>query len=276
MGRRRWYGPPWPDAATFGPAHWHGGRRMRRGEIRIALLAVLAEGPGHGYDLIGRLEAKTHGVWRPSPGSVYPTLQLLEDEGVVRSEQREGKRVYELTETGRELAAGTTAPWTAVAGESEDALIALRDLAHQVLAATRQVAHAGTAAQLEAAQPILRDARKSLYRLLADELLVLELLQRRVDGAWARAPDAARPLGQLLDDLVAVHRLLREEHEDRCADVAPAGARAEAAAASEVPVAASPLAAARHEVDAVAAAAAALDDVCRHVILLFLLSRDIS
>jgi DNA-binding PadR family transcriptional regulator len=74
---------------------------MRRGEIRFALLSVLSEGPGHGYELIGRLEEKTGGVWRPSPGSVYPTLQLLEDEGLVRSETRDGKRVYELTDAGR-------------------------------------------------------------------------------------------------------------------------------------------------------------------------------
>ena len=97
MGRGRGYGrPPWMEGPPFGGGHWHGGRRMRRGEIRFALLSVLAEGPGHGYELIGRLEAKTGGVWRPSPGSVYPTLQSLEDEGLVRSVERDGKRVFEL------------------------------------------------------------------------------------------------------------------------------------------------------------------------------------
>ena len=74
-----------------------------------------------------------------------------------------------LTDAGREQAAGAPAPWTAVAGENESELMALRDLAHQVLAATRQVAHAGTAAQIEAAQAVLRDARKALYRLLAED-----------------------------------------------------------------------------------------------------------
>ena len=84
---------------------WEGrrrGGRMRRGDIRTAVLAVLAEEPGHGYDVIQRLEEKTAGAWRPSPGSVYPTLQLLEDEGLVRSVERDSKRVYEITDLGRD------------------------------------------------------------------------------------------------------------------------------------------------------------------------------
>src|SRR5471030_2328491 len=105
---------------------WEGrrrGGRMRRGDIRTAVLAILAEEPGHGYDVIQRLEEKTEGAWRPSPGSVYPTLQLLEDEGLARSGEHEGKRVYELTDVGRtesarriEEAGGT--PWE-IAGRSD-------------------------------------------------------------------------------------------------------------------------------------------------------------
>ncbi len=96
---------------------------MRRGDIRTALLAILAEEPGHGYDLIQRLEEKTAGAWRPSPGSVYPSLQLLEDEGLARSGERDGKRVYEITDAGRaeasqrvEEAGGT--PWE-IAGRND-------------------------------------------------------------------------------------------------------------------------------------------------------------
>ena len=153
----------------FGPGYAFG-RRAGRGDIRAAILALLAEQPMHGYQIIQELAERTGGMWRPSPGSVYPTLQQLEDEELVReTASTSGKRVYELTDTGREQAATTPAPWTAVAGESEDALVALRELAFQVLGATRQVAHAGTAAQLEAAQAVLRDARRSLYRLLAEE-----------------------------------------------------------------------------------------------------------
>src|SRR5437763_15200689 len=84
-----------------GHGHPHGPRRMRRGDIRTAVLAVLSEGPGHGYDVMQRLEDKTEGAWRPSPGSVYPTLQLLADEGLARSVERDGKRVYELTDACR-------------------------------------------------------------------------------------------------------------------------------------------------------------------------------
>jgi DNA-binding PadR family transcriptional regulator len=149
----------------------HGfGRRAGRGDIRAAILSLLAEEPMHGYQIIQELAERTGGVWRPSPGSVYPTLQQLEDEELVRETAPEsGKRVYELTDAGRDQAAATPAPWTAVSEESDDALVALRDLVHQVMAATRQVAHAGTAAQVEAAQQVLRDARRSLYRLLAGE-----------------------------------------------------------------------------------------------------------
>ena len=156
--------------------HRHGGpgyafgRRAGRGDIRAAILALLAEEPMHGYQIIQELTERTGGVWRPSPGSVYPTLQQLEDEDLVQETASEsGKRVYELTDTGREQASSSPAPWSAVAGEDEDALVALHDLAHQVIAATRQVAHAGSAAQLAEAQTVLRDARRSLYRILSEE-----------------------------------------------------------------------------------------------------------
>jgi DNA-binding PadR family transcriptional regulator len=146
------------------------GRRAGRGDIRAAILVLLAEQPMHGYQIIQELSDRTGGVWQPSPGSVYPTLQQLQDEELVRETASDsGKRIYELTDAGREQAAATTAPWTAVGGESDDALVALRDLAHQVMAATRQVAHAGSTAHVEAAQTVLRDARRALYRLLADE-----------------------------------------------------------------------------------------------------------
>jgi DNA-binding PadR family transcriptional regulator len=146
-----------------------GGRRAGRGDIRAAVLALLAEQPMHGYQIIQELTDRTQGAWRPSPGSVYPTLQQLADEELARETTSEtGKRVYELTDAGREAAQATTAPWEALLAEDDDPLIALRDLTQQVVAAARQVAQAGTREQLEAAQGILRDARKQLYRLLAD------------------------------------------------------------------------------------------------------------
>ena len=147
-----------------------GGRRARRGDIRTAILALLAEQPMHGYQIIQELSERTGGVWTPSPGSVYPTLQQLEDEELVRATESDtGKRVYELTDAGRERAAGQPEPWKSVAGGGDDPLVELRDLVFGVMAATRQVASAGTGVQIEAAQQILRDARKRLYRLLAED-----------------------------------------------------------------------------------------------------------
>lgn len=146
-----------------------GGRRAGRGDIRAAVLALLAEQPMHGYQIIQELTDRTQGAWRPSPGSVYPTLQQLADEELARETTSDtGKRVYELTDAGREAAEATPAPWEALLAEDDEPFLALRDLAGQVMAATRQVASAGTREQVEAAQAILRDARKQLYRLLAD------------------------------------------------------------------------------------------------------------
>lgn len=150
-----------------------GGFRMRRGDIRTALLAVLAEGPGHGYDVMQKLEEKTGGAWRPSPGSVYPTLQLLEDEGLVRSEVRDGKRVFEITEAGRaesqrriEEAGGT--PWEVADGVALEGR-ELRESIGQLLMAFKQIAAVGSSSQVQRATAIVRDARRQLYQILAEE-----------------------------------------------------------------------------------------------------------
>jgi DNA-binding PadR family transcriptional regulator len=92
-------GPRWAAWASFGPL---GGRRrfFESGEVRLAILSLLKEGPRHGYELIKQLEARSGGLYRASAGTVYPTLQLLEDEGLVASESRDGKRVYRLTAEG--------------------------------------------------------------------------------------------------------------------------------------------------------------------------------
>jgi DNA-binding PadR family transcriptional regulator len=145
---------------------------MRRGEIRTHLLAALAEAPGHGYDVIQRLEERSGGAWRPSPGSVYPTLQLLEDEGLVRSTERDGKRVYELTDEGRAEAERRAAdaggdPWGA-AGTAQS-FAQFRDDMVGIGQAIRQIARNGDDAQLQRAVGIIRDARKGLYQLLAED-----------------------------------------------------------------------------------------------------------
>jgi DNA-binding PadR family transcriptional regulator len=142
---------------------------VRRGDVRTAILALLVEEPMHGYQVIRLLNERSGGMWRVSAGSVYPTLQQLEDEGLVTSELREGRKVYVLTDDGKALAARSSterAPWD-MPGSSEAA--DLRDLFSQVGAAVWQVSHVGSAATVARAGAILTEARRSLYRLLAED-----------------------------------------------------------------------------------------------------------
>ena len=145
-----------------------GRRRMRRGDIRTAVLAILAEQPRHGYDVIQALEDKTGGAWRPSAGSIYPTLQLLEDEGLARSVERDGKRVYELTEDGQAEAGRRVQEAGGQLWSEAETGGGLRGALMQLHVAARQVGAAGSKAQVERAVQIITDARKQLYRLLAD------------------------------------------------------------------------------------------------------------
>jgi DNA-binding PadR family transcriptional regulator len=159
-------------------AEWGGGSRrgghgrMRRGDIRTSLLVALGDGPAHGYELITRLEEKSGGAWRPSPGSVYPTLQLFEDEGLVRSEERDGKRVYSLTDAGRTESAerveryGAT-PW-ATGTDGEEGTVALFKALGQLAMAARQLRGAETE-QVERATTAIRTASKELYQILSED-----------------------------------------------------------------------------------------------------------
>ena len=144
---------------------------MRRGDVRSALLIALLDAPGHGYELIQALEAKTDGRWRPSPGSVYPSLQLLADEGLVTSTEQDGKRTYQITDEGRATAEEHIArrgyPWDEMddgPGDQGDLRAAVRDL-HL---AAKQVRFTGSPEAVEKAAAILTTAKKDLYRLLAD------------------------------------------------------------------------------------------------------------
>jgi DNA-binding PadR family transcriptional regulator len=166
FGGRHW------EKAWFAGPPWGGGRRARRGDVRTALLSLLADNPMHGYDLIRELEQRSGGAWRPSPGSIYPTLQLLEDEGLVTSEERDGKRVYTITDAGRaELEErrerGTGEPWEF--GPLGEGLGQLREAGGQLAAAAMQVARTGSEAQRKHAAEILADARKKIYGLLAED-----------------------------------------------------------------------------------------------------------
>ena len=147
------------------------GRMAGRGDIRAAILALLAEQPMHGYQMIQEITERSGGQWQPSPGSVYPTLQALEDEDLVRASKSEGKRVYELTDAGREhlseLGERAAAPWD-LGGD----LDGMRDLAQQMsqlAGAFQQVMRAGSTAQQARARTVISEARRGLYQILADD-----------------------------------------------------------------------------------------------------------
>ncbi len=139
--------------------------------MRAATLLALADEPMHGYQIMQLLEERSGGAWRPSPGSVYPTLQLLEDQGLIKGEEAEGKRVFSLTEAGVAEAAAVKerlgdSPFGA--GGGQDPRFSLRQATMQLGAAVKQVAMAGSADDVQKALEILREARKSMYALLAD------------------------------------------------------------------------------------------------------------
>ncbi|PWU24606.1 MAG: PadR family transcriptional regulator [Candidatus Rokuibacteriota bacterium] len=169
------WGPPFARRRRGWGRHLRGGGpRARRGDVRAGILALLAEEPMHGYQIIQELESRSGGLWRPSPGSVYPTLQLLEDEGLVSREEAEGKRVYALTDEGRARASEQRErtgrlPWEEVSAGADHPAIKLREAAFQVGAAAMQVAHAGSGQQAEQALEILTETRRRIYALLAED-----------------------------------------------------------------------------------------------------------
>ncbi|MBK3523438.1 MULTISPECIES: PadR family transcriptional regulator [Streptomyces] len=183
-GRRGAFGPFGPGGPGFGPGGpgfgagpWgprgRGGPRgrARRGDVRASLLALLKERPMHGYEMIQEIAERSGGAWKPSPGSVYPTLQLLEDEGLIASRSEGGKKLFALTESGRAAAEeGPDAPWEeASRGVDWEALGEIRQAGFGLMEAFGQVWKTGSKEQREKALTVLNDARKKLYLILADE-----------------------------------------------------------------------------------------------------------
>ena len=171
---------PWQSemrGGPFGPPRFRGpggrGPRVRRGDVRAAILDLLGEGQAwNGYQIIQEIGERTQGVWRPSAGSVYPALQQLEDEGLITAAAGEDRRRnYTLTDEGRAYvqahADQLRASWDAVTGSVDDAAMQMHNLTRQVAMATVQVAQAGSPAQVKQASKILADTRKALYRILA-------------------------------------------------------------------------------------------------------------
>jgi DNA-binding PadR family transcriptional regulator len=158
----------------FGPGGLRGGYRGRgrgrRGDVRAAILALLAERPMHGYEMIQEISRRSNGLWRPSPGSVYPTLQLLVDEGLIVAAETEGsKRLFELTDDGREAAAKTqTPPWEEIAEGADPNEVNLRASFGQLAAAMFQGAHAATPEQQKRILDIVNNARREIYGVLGE------------------------------------------------------------------------------------------------------------
>jgi DNA-binding PadR family transcriptional regulator len=170
-------------AGLFGLGQMHDqrrGPRVRRGDVRSAILDVLRtagerEGPVNGYQVIQQISERSDGAWRPSPGSVYPTIQQLEDEGLVESDDERGRRALRLSETGREYVAehadqlaAVWRPFEREAREEPTSFSGLKPEIGQVMGAVWQIVTAGSEAQQRAAIDVLVETRRKLYGILAD------------------------------------------------------------------------------------------------------------
>ena len=161
-----------------GPGPWHGpgfggGRgRRRRGDVRLALLLALEDEPRNGYQLMQMIEERSGGRWRPSPGSVYPALAQLEDQGFVRAIEQDGQKLFEITDAGREHLRERPkhrAPWEDEDDPASQAVAELRSLVGQVAQAAVQVSQVADEQQMERAGEVLTETRRALYRILAEE-----------------------------------------------------------------------------------------------------------
>jgi DNA-binding PadR family transcriptional regulator len=171
------HGPRGEFGGPFGPFGGRGGprgrgRKARRGDIRTAALLLLSEEPVNGYQIMQEVEERSGGVWRASPGSVYPALQQLEDEGLIRAEESEGRKLYALTDAGRAFVAERgeekPAPWDQMSGDVSEKAHELGKLMREVAFAFAQVMRTGSEGQMGKAQEVLASARRDLYRILAD------------------------------------------------------------------------------------------------------------
>ena len=176
-GRGEWSRGAERRRAFFGPGGDFGGprgrgRRARRGDIRTAALLLLAEEPRNGYQIMQEVQERSGGLWRPSPGSVYPALAQLLDEGLIREQDIDGRRGYALTDEGKAVIDGRPAdaptPWDAVGGAGAGEVHDLAHLAREVAGAFAQLMRTGSPAQLERAKEVLATARRELYTILAD------------------------------------------------------------------------------------------------------------
>jgi DNA-binding PadR family transcriptional regulator len=175
---RHAYGPRGEFGGPFGGfGHHRGGprgrgRKARRGDIRTAALLLLAEEPRNGYQIMQEVQERSGDVWRPSPGSVYPALQQLEDEGLIRSQDLDGRKLFAITDAGQQVLAERgqerSAPWEEMGDELSGQAHELGRLMREVGFAFAQVMRTGSEAQIAGARGVLDTTRRELYRILAD------------------------------------------------------------------------------------------------------------
>ena len=173
-GFGRGFGPGFGPG--FGGGRRGGGRRGgpgrgRRGDVRAAILTLLADRPMHGYEMIQQIAERSNGLWKPSPGSVYPTLQLLDDEGLITASESDGsKKLFKLTDAGRAAAEKVeTAPWDEITEGADPGHLNLRAAVGQLFGAVAQSAHTATADQQQRIVEILNNARREVYGILGED-----------------------------------------------------------------------------------------------------------
>ena len=158
-----WPGPP-------GPAR---GAKAGRGDVRAAILALLREGPRNGYQIMTEIGERSGGAWRPSPGAVYPALSQLTDEGLIAGEESGGRRTFRLTEAGRAYVEQNPqmarAAWESAAQQEDWQVPGLFAEAARLGGGIVQLAHAGTPEQVQAAEQLLEQTRRELYRILGGD-----------------------------------------------------------------------------------------------------------
>ncbi|MFG1821215.1 PadR family transcriptional regulator [Microbispora bryophytorum] len=167
------FGPPWAGGGfPFGARGLGRPRKAKRGDVRAAILALLAEEPRNGYQIIQEIAERSQGGWKPSPGAVYPALQQLTDEALVRAEETDGRKTFQLTEAGRayieEHGDEVRAPWEEMTPDIGDNVHELFDLSRQAASALFQIAHSGSEGQVRQARQVLTETRRQLYQILAD------------------------------------------------------------------------------------------------------------
>jgi DNA-binding PadR family transcriptional regulator len=171
------FGPGFGPGFGFGPGSRsgrrggpRGGGRSRRGDVRAAILKLLTDRPMHGYEMIQEINERSQQLWKPSPGSIYPTLQLLVDEGLlVATEAGGSKKLFELTDDGRAAAEKIeTAPWDEITEGADPGAVNLRSAVGQLMGAVAQSAHAGSVDQQQRVVDIVNNARREIYQILGE------------------------------------------------------------------------------------------------------------